>query len=51
MDVADQAGIDKTMIDLDGTDNKGIWRQRDFGRFLGRCKSRRQEAGVPLYVI
>jgi enolase len=50
MDVADQAGIDKTMIDLDGTDNKGnLGANAILGVSLAAAKAAAQEAGVPLY--
>lgn len=50
MDVADQAGIDKTMIELDGTDNKGnLGANAILGVSLAAAKAAAQEAGVPLY--
>lgn len=50
MDVADQAAIDKKMIELDGTDNKGrLGANAILGVSLAAAKAAAQEAGVPLY--
>lgn len=50
MDVGDQAGIDRTMIDLDGTDNKSnLGANAILGVSLAAAKAAADTAGLPLY--
>jgi enolase len=50
MDVADQAGIDKKMIELDGTDNKGrLGANAILAVSMAAAHAAAKEAGVPLY--
>ena len=47
LDAADQAAIDRLMIELDGTPNKGAARRQcDPGRVHGRRESRRRSVGL-----
>lgn len=49
-DVADQVGIDKAMIELDGTENKGkLGANAILGVSLAVAKAAADEIGVPLY--
>ena len=49
-DVFDQRGLDKLMIDLDGTPNKGrLGANAILGVSLAIAKAAAQEAGQPLY--
>lgn len=49
-DVSDQVGIDKAMIELDGTDNKGkLGANAILGVSLAVAKAAADEIGVPLY--
>ncbi len=49
-DPADQAGLDRTMIDLDGTPNKGrLGANAILGVSLAAAKAAAAEAGRPLY--
>ena len=47
MDSMDQRGIDKAMLDLDGTQLNQNWAQMLFGRIPGCGKSCRQLSGYP----
>ena len=50
MDVFDQVGIDMTMIELDGTDNKGkLGANAILGVSLAVAKAAADELGLPLY--
>ncbi len=50
MDAADQAALDKKMIDLDGTDNKGrLGANAILGVSLAAAQAVAKEGGVPLY--
>ena len=50
MDVLDQVGIDKRMIELDGTDNKGkLGANAILGVSLAVAKAAANELGLPLY--
>src|SRR6185503_939394 len=50
MDAADQAAIDRAMIDLDGTPNKGrLGANAILGVSLAVAKAAGADAGVPLY--
>ena len=50
MDVADQAGIDKKMIALDGTENKGrLGANAILAVSMAAAHAAAKEAGVPLY--
>ena len=50
LDVADQAGIDRAMIDLDGTPNKGrLGANAILGISLAAAKAAAAEAGQPLW--
>ena len=45
LEAADQPGLDRVLIELDGTDNKvSSWRQRDPGCVAGRCPGPRRRA-------
>jgi enolase len=49
-DAADQKGLDKKMIDLDGTENKGrLGANAILGVSLAAARASAQEAGKPLY--
>ena len=49
-DVADQAGLDRAMIDLDGTPNKGrLGANAILGVSLAAAKAAASEAGLPLW--
>ena len=50
LDPADQAGVDSTLVMLDGTDNKGrLGANAILGVSLAVAKAAAAEAGVPLY--
>ncbi len=50
IDAADQAAVDRTMIDLDGTPNKGrLGANAILGVSLAVAKAAAADAGVPLY--
>jgi enolase len=50
MDVTDQAALDKKMLDLDGTSNKGrIGANAILGVSMAAARAAATEAGVPLY--
>jgi enolase len=50
LDAADQAGLDKTLVDLDGTPNKGrLGANALLGVSLGAAKASAAEAGVSLF--
>jgi enolase len=50
LDAADQKALDKKMIDLDGTDNKGrLGANAILGVSLAAARASAQEAGKPLY--
>ncbi|WP_110928515.1 phosphopyruvate hydratase [Bacillus massiliglaciei] len=50
MDVADQVGIDRTMIELDGTENKGkLGANAILGVSLACAHAAAQSVGLPLY--
>jgi enolase len=50
LDAADQAGVDRAMIDLDGTPNKGrLGANAILGVSLAAAKAAAAEAGVPLW--
>jgi enolase len=50
MDVEDQVALDQTMIDLDGTPNKGrLGANAILGVSLAAAKAAAEEAGLPLY--
>jgi enolase len=50
LDAADQAAVDRTMIELDGTANKGrLGANAILGVSLAAAKAAAAEAGVPLY--
>ena len=50
LDAPDQEGVDRTLIELDGTPNKSrLGRERAPGRVAGRGQGRRRESGLPLY--
>jgi enolase len=50
LDAADQAGIDQTLIELDGTPNKGrLGANAILGCSLAAAKAAADEAGQPLY--
>jgi enolase len=50
MDVEDQLALDQTMIDLDGTENKGrLGANAILGVSLAAAKAAAEEAGLPLY--
>jgi enolase len=50
LDAADQAGIDETLIELDGTPNKGrLGANAILGCSLAAAKAAASEAGQPLY--
>lgn len=50
MDVSDQAGIDKAMIDLDGTPNKGkLGANAILAVSMAVAKAAAEESGLPLY--
>ena len=49
-DATDQQGVDKTMIDLDGTDNKGnLGANSILGVSMATARAAADAAGVPLY--
>ena len=49
-DATDQQGVDKTMIDLDGTDNKGnLGANAILGVSMATARAAADAAGVPLY--
>ena len=49
-DVADQEGLDRAMIDLDGSPNKGrLGANAILGVSLAAAKAGAAEAGIPLY--
>jgi enolase len=49
-DAADQEGLDRAMIELDGTDNKGrLGANAILGVSLGAAKAAATEAGMPLW--
>jgi enolase len=50
MDAGDQAGVDRTLIDLDGTPNKGrLGANAILGASLAVAKAAAADAGLPLY--
>ncbi|MGE0745337.1 MAG: phosphopyruvate hydratase [Rhodospirillales bacterium] len=50
LDAEDQAGIDETLIELDGTENKGrLGANAILGVSLAIAKAAAEEAGLPLY--
>src|SRR3984893_8624990 len=50
LDVADQAGIDQTMIDLDGTENKGkLGANALLAVSMAVAKAAAEESALPLY--
>src|SRR5436305_446416 len=50
MDIADQAGIDQVMIDLDGTENKGkLGANAILAVSMAVAKAAAEEAALPLY--
>ncbi|MEI6650647.1 MAG: phosphopyruvate hydratase [Candidatus Moraniibacteriota bacterium] len=50
LDAADQAALDKKMIDLDGTENKGrLGANAILGISLAAARAQAKSAGVPLY--
>ncbi len=50
MDATEQAGIDRTMIDLDGTENKGkLGANAMLAVSIATAKAAAEEAGLPLY--
>ena len=50
LDVADQAGIDQAMIELDGTPNKGkLGANAILAVSMAVAKAAAEEAGLPLY--
>src|SRR5262249_56309880 len=50
LDAADQAAVDRTMIELDGTANKGrLGANAILGVSLATAKAAAADAGVPLY--
>jgi enolase len=50
LDAEDQAGIDETMLELDGTENKGrLGANAILGVSLAVAKAAAEEAGLPLY--
>src|SRR5574341_416967 len=50
MDASEQAGIDRTMIELDGTENKGkLGANAILAVSLANAKAAAEEAGLPLY--
>lgn len=48
-DAKDQAGIDKIMIDLDGTENKSNFGANAIGGFLANAKAAAAAKGMPLF--
>jgi len=49
LDASEQAFLDRTLIDLDGTETRAAWRERDARGQHGGGTPAAEESGLPLY--